>query len=89
MNLRVGRLVLRSHPKYVMWLPSGYNSPQTVYLVEAKVHDEDDHLPMLGAFTTQREAKRCVKALQSQGYPDVTVDHVSVHERLSDWEWDR
>lgn len=89
MHLRLGRLVLRSYRSYVMWLPAGYKSPQLVYVVEAKVHDEDEHLSTLGAFTTKREAEACVKVLESQGYPDITLSFVAVHERLSDWQWDR
>jgi hypothetical protein len=89
MHLRLGRLVLRSYRSYVMWLPAGYKSSQLVYLVEARVHDEDEHLSTLGAFTTKREAESCVKVLESQGYPDITLSFVAVHERLSDWQWDR
>jgi hypothetical protein len=46
-----------------------------VYLVRARVHDDDDQLSSLGAFTTMREAEACVKTLQSQGDPDISIDY--------------
>jgi hypothetical protein len=60
-----------------------------VYLVRARVHDDDDQLSTLGAFTTMREAEACVKTLQSQGDPDISIDYEFVHDRHSDWQWDR
>ena len=60
-----------------------------MYLVRARVHDDDDQLSTLGAFTTMREAEACVKTLQSQGDPDISIDYEFVHDRHSDWQWDR
>jgi hypothetical protein len=86
--LRLGRLLLRSWRPYVMLLPVGYNSPFLVYLVEAE--QEDGRTVQLGAFTTQAEAKACLAQLASEGYwQDLEINFLPVHERVTDWQWDR
>lgn len=88
MHIRLGRLVLRTYRSYVMWLPSGYKEPLDVYLVEE--HDEEEgHSYQSGGFTTEREAQACIKKLKSEGSTGLYVNHVVVHERLTDWQWNR
>ena len=88
MHIRLGRLVLRSHRSYVMWLPSGYKDPFVVYLVE-KTDEQDGSSYQLAGFTMEREATACIKALTSEGWRDLYVNTVAIHERLSDWQSDR
>lgn len=71
-----------------MLLPTGYKSPFLVYLVE--VQQEDGHNIQLGAFTTEAEAEACLAQLESEGYwQDLYINWVAIHERLTDWQWDR
>jgi acyl CoA:acetate/3-ketoacid CoA transferase alpha subunit len=71
-----------------MWLPSGYKDPFVVYLVE-KIDEQDGSSYQLGGFTTEGEAAACIKRLESEGWPDVYINTVPIHERLTDWQWDR
>ncbi|MCA0143394.1 hypothetical protein [Blastococcus sp. LR1] len=88
MHIRLGRLVLRTYRSYVMWLPSGYKEPSIVYLVET--HDEEEGRSyQLGGFTTEREAQACIRKLESEGWTGLDTNIVTVHERLTDWQWNR
>lgn len=88
MHLRIGRLVLCSHPSYVIWLPSGYKAPETVYLVQWR-YELADSITTMGGFWTERAAEACLQQLKSEGYDDVWINLETVHDRLSDWQWDR
>lgn len=88
MRIRLGRLVLRSYRSYVMWLPSGYSDPFVVYMVE-KINEQDGSSYQLGAFTTEGEAAGCITRLESEGWRDLYINSVPVHERLTDWHWER
>ncbi len=88
MYLRLGRLVLRGHRPHVMWLPSGYRSPLVAYLVEW-TDERDGSTAQLGGFTTRREAEACVTELESEGWRELHINVVAVHERHVDWRWDR
>lgn len=88
MHMRLGRLVLRTHRSYVMWLPSGYKEPFIVYLVE-KHDDEEGRSYQLGGFTTERAAQASIRKLESEGWSDLHTNIVAVHERLADWQWNR
>ncbi len=87
-SVRIGRLVLRSRRRHIMWLPSGYKSPRVVYLVES-VDQRDKDVSQLGGFTTPEEAEACIARLESEGWRDLHINMVPVHERLADWHWDR
>ena len=87
-SVRIGRLVLRSRRRYVMWLPSGYRTPLLVYLVEYE-DERDEHISQLGGFTTLHEAEACLARLESEGWKNLHINLVWVHERLTDWQWDR
>ncbi len=66
MHIRLGRLVLRSDPSYVMWLPSGYKAPFVVYPVQ-RTDVRDGHAYQSAAFTTEREADACIQKLEAEG----------------------
>jgi len=86
--VHIGRLVLRSHHQYVMWLPSGYKAPMIVYLVEW-LDERDQSVCQFGGFTTEGEAQACIARLEAEGRGDLWINICPIHERLSDWEWDR
>lgn len=88
MRIRLGRLVLRTRRDYVMWLPSGYKAPVVAYLVEQRDERIGDSF-QLGGFTTEQEAQACIRQLESEGWSDLYINTVFVHERLTDWEWNR
>ncbi len=88
LSVRVGRLVLRSRRKFVMWLPSGYRAPRVVYLVES-TDQRDQHVSQLGGFTSAEEAEACLARLGSDGWDHLQINMVTIHERLTDWRWDR
>ncbi len=88
MRIRLRRLVLRSFRPYVMWLPAAYRNPFVVYMVE-KINEQDGSSYQLGAFTTEEEAAGCLARLESEGWRDLYINTVPVHERHSDWHWER
>lgn len=88
LSARFGRAFVRTWRPYAWLLPSGYIEPELACLVEW--HDErDGSVSQLGAFTTQETAEACIARLEADGWTDLVVNFVSVHERLVDWEHDR
>jgi acyl CoA:acetate/3-ketoacid CoA transferase alpha subunit len=71
-----------------MWLPSGYKDPFVIYLVE-KIDEQDGSSYQLGGFTTEGAAAACIRKLESEGWRDLHINTVAIHERLTDWQWDR
>jgi hypothetical protein len=86
--LRLGRLVLRSQRRHVMWLPSGYRSPLPVYSV-VHVDERDESMSELGTFNDESVANACLQRLESEGWTNLELNYLSVHDRLEDWEWNR
>ena len=71
-----------------MWLPARYRSPAEVYLVEYE-NPRDGSGGQLGGFTSMGEAQTCLDQLESEGWTDLHINTVSIHDRLTDWQWNR
>jgi len=59
-----------------------------VYLVES-IYEGDQNVSQLGGFTTLEEAQACVARLEADSWQNLQINMIPVHERLTDWEWDR
>lgn len=71
-----------------MKLPSGYRTPVHVYVVESE-HEDDGNYYQVGAFLDETEAEACRQQLEAEGFAGLVINHLTVHSRLKDWEWDR
>jgi hypothetical protein len=71
-----------------MWLPAGYRSPALVHLVEYQ-DSRDGSGGQLGGFTSMGAAQACLDQLESEGWTDLSINLVSIHDRLSDWQFGR
>lgn len=88
-NIRLGRLVLRSWSPFVMWLPAGYCEPVNTFLVEHVDEQSGEPAFQIGAFFNERDAEACMAQLKGEGWTNLHVNIVPVHHRVSDWHWDR
>jgi cell division septation protein DedD len=71
-----------------MILPRGYRSPELAYAVEET--DERGETPcQLGAFFSLDAAEACLARLESEGFNNLHINMIPIHERLDDWEFDR
>lgn len=87
-SLRAGHVFLRTWWPYAWLFPRGYRQPSTSYLVE--FHDErDNNTGQLGGFTSMEDADACIARLEADGWRDLHVNVVEVHDRLQDWQFDR
>ncbi|WP_091237829.1 hypothetical protein [Klenkia soli] len=88
MHIRLGRLILRSWRPFAMWLPAGYAEPLITYLVE-HFDQRDGEVSQLGGFFSEREADACIAQLEVEGWIDLRINIVTVHHRVTDWQWNR
>lgn len=87
-SLRVGGVFLRTWRPYRSQLPKGYVSAMTVYLVEW-FDERDSNTGQLGGFTTMEAARACIAQLEAEGWSDLYINMVNIHQRLEDWQHDR
>jgi hypothetical protein len=59
--------------------------PFVVYLVQ-KIDEQDGTSYQLAGFTTELEAAARMKALEFEGWRDLNINTVPIHERLGNWE---
>jgi hypothetical protein len=86
--LRVGRLILRTYPRFVMWAPAGHRPGRLVWAVEWSQGEEEAPV-QLGVFTSEAVARACLRQLQAEGRTNLHLNVMNVHQRLADWQWDR
>ncbi len=90
-SVRLGRLFLRTWPSYAWFLPAGYIEPQNICMVEWVDDREgsEGEVTQMGAFTSEHEAQALLADLEGQGWTNLRINYVAVHERLADWTFDR
>lgn len=49
----------------------------------------EGEVTQMGAFTSEAEAEALMAYLEKQGWTNLHLNYVSVHERVSDWMFDR
>ena len=90
-SVTLGRLFLRTWPPYTWFFPAGYIQSQHVCMVEW-VDDRkgsEGEVTQMGAFTSEYEAEALLAYMEGQGWTNLHINHIDVHERLVDWEFDR
>lgn len=73
-----------------MLLPRGYTHSTAIWAVEFERNDPDGpHTGQLGAFVDEGDARRCLEALEREGWTGLRLNRIQVHARFADWRWDR
>ncbi len=88
--MTLGRLFLRTWPPYAWFYPARYIQPQyvcTVDWVDDRKGSEGE-VTQMGAFTSTYEAEALLAYLEGQGWTNLHLNHITVHERLADWKFD-
>ncbi len=49
----------------------------------------EGEVTQMGAFTSEYEAEALLTRLGGRGWTNLRINHIDVHERLADWEFDR
>jgi len=88
LSLRAGRVFLRTWRPYAWLFPRGYRAATTAYLVEF-FDERDSNTIQLGGFGGLKEAEECLAQLEAEGWRNLRINIVPVHDRLQDWEFDR
>ncbi|KQS07998.1 hypothetical protein ASG04_12670 [Curtobacterium sp. Leaf183] len=88
-RVQLGRWHFRTWRSFFMLLPPGYTSG-LVWAVQFEQADPDSPATgQLGAFVDEEQARRCLEALEQEGWSGLYLSMVPVHARLEDWQWDR
>ena len=66
--------------------PPGYSDPVVVCLVEET--NEAGETYQVGGFFSVEEATTLLWRVLREGR-DAHINHVAIHQRVIDWEWDR
>ena len=72
-----------------MLLPPGYTSGLVWAVQFEKADPESPATGQLGAFVDEGQARRCLEALEQEGWSGLYLNMIPVHARLEDWQWDR
>lgn len=86
-RLRVGRWHFRTWRSFVMRLPKGYRAPEPIY--EVIGYDSAGSMYQLAAFFDEEVAEALMAQLEAEGRTGLAINHVFVHSRVVDWEFDR
>lgn len=72
-----------------MLLPPGYSSGVVWVVQFDKAEPGGAIAEQLGAFVDEEQARSCLETLEQEGWSGLSLNTITVHARLEDWQWDR